>query len=202
MTSQSLGYNRDPNFFLHIWPQSVDSLNGGFFTRVFSAVGRLGKKRVIRERSHFKFSPIFGHFFFYRSFLECISRSAIQGINWQWPLHLSISSCIYAEDEAESIILWTKGWTLSFSIGTNANWWKGRVIKTNSNLPSYRTRRPLRTSLSWCEVLVTESIFKAITVPSIKYVMSPVLKHWCHLGFWVHIDQKQWCANPNPDLTA
>ncbi len=28
-----------------IRPQSVDSLNGRFFTRVFSAVGRSGKKK-------------------------------------------------------------------------------------------------------------------------------------------------------------
>ena len=44
--------------------------------------------------------------------------------------------------------LWARGWTLSFSIGTNANWWKSQVIKTQRNLPSYRTRRPIRTSLS------------------------------------------------------
>ncbi len=39
---------------------------------------------------------------------------------------------------------WARGWTLSFSIGTNANGRKSQVIKTQRNLPSYHTRVPLR----------------------------------------------------------
>ncbi len=66
-------------FFGSVGPQSVDSLYGGFFTRVFSAVGRLGKKK----KSH-KFQT------YPKSVLNCNTKHNYYSSNrkkWHLPPH-------------------------------------------------------------------------------------------------------------------